>query len=104
MLQYLIDRMKTVDRPMPAYRIIILSTSVVFIIGMIRGENPFKSYLELSASKQVLANTVQELEGKVGYLNREIEKITRSPSYAQKVLRDKYHVLEENESIIFFAD
>ena len=82
----------------------MISTSLVLVVGMIRGENPVKSYLELSESQQILAETVRNLEQNVSELNSEIEKISRSPSYAQKVLRDKYHVLEENESIIFFAD
>jgi cell division protein FtsB len=37
-------------------------------------------------------------------LSEEIRKIKSSPAYARKVLRDKYHVTDANEKIIFFAD
>lgn len=89
---------------MPASRIIIISTAAVLAIGMVRGENPFNRYFKLSESREVLAETVDSLENEISHLSEELEKIQKSPNYAQKVLRDKYHVTEENESIIFFAD
>ena len=89
---------------MPAYRIILLSTSAVLAIGMIRGESPLSNYFELRESQGVLADTVHGLHQEVSTLKEEISKIENSPNYAHRVLRDKYHVTEENESIVFFAD
>lgn len=89
---------------MPAHRIIMISTSLVLAIGMIRGESPFKRYFQLKDSKEVLAETVAGLEKEISLLSSELEKINKSPNYAQRVLRDKYHVTDKNESIVFFAD
>ncbi len=80
------------------------SASIVLAWGSLRGENSLEKYLELSASLDVLESTIQQLRSDVSDLNEEINRIENSPTYAKKVLRDKYHVTEENEVIIFFAD
>jgi cell division protein FtsB len=47
---------------------------------------------------------VDKLKADNQELSEEIRKIKSSPAYARKVLRDKYHVTDANEKIIFFAD
>ncbi|SMF66818.1 septum formation initiator family protein [Pseudobacteriovorax antillogorgiicola] len=89
---------------MPPYRIIILMGALVLTVGMIRGENPISTYWELKDSQQILEETVSGLQHDVRSLEDEIYKIEKSPHYAHKVLRDKYHVTEAGESIVFFAD
>ncbi|MGC5189163.1 septum formation initiator family protein, partial [Escherichia coli] len=61
-------------------------------------------YFEIKKSREVLRQTVASLEQENETLAGEFERIRTSPSYARKVLRDKYHLTEEGEDIIFFAD
>jgi cell division protein FtsB len=78
--------------------------AAVLGIGMVRGESSIYNYFELRESREVLASTVAELEKENTGIAMEINKIKRSSSYARKVLRDKYHVTEKGERIVFFAD
>ena len=73
-------------------------------LGMVRGESTLKDYFELSKSREILKNTVENLKSENSDLSEEIVKLKKSPSYAKKVLRDKYHVTEPNENIIFFTE
>ncbi len=73
-------------------------------IGLFRGSSSIAGYFDLKQSRDALANTVDKIIDENGSLRTEIERIVNSPVYARKVLRDKYHVTEENEDIVFFAD
>lgn len=77
---------------------------VVLAIGMLRGESSVRTYFDLRKSRGVLQETVDGLKAENSTLAEEILRLKRSPSYAKKVLRDKYHVIEEDEDIIFFAE
>jgi len=76
----------------------------VLSVGMVRGESSVFSYLELRKSQLLLEQTVGKLRDENGDLQLEISKIKNSSTYARKVLRDKYHVTEEGERIVFFPD
>lgn len=73
-------------------------------LGVFRGEYSIKRYMSLVESKEVMTETVTRLNQENEDLEHEITKLQNSKGYAQKVLRDKYHILEEDESLIFFAD
>ncbi len=77
---------------------------LVLAVGMVRGESSISSYIELRQSHAVMVETVKGLSNKNIKLINEISKIRKSPKYARKVLRDKYHITEEGERIVFFAD
>ena len=84
---------------------VILGIGVaVLCIGIVRGETSVSSYLELKKSRDVLAEAVGNLDQQNTDLDNEINKIKKSASYAEKILRDKYHVVEEGESIVFFPN
>lgn len=76
----------------------------VLLIGTLRGESSIFDYFKLRKSQDVLEATVDKLKASNEDLSEEIRKIKGSPDYARKVLRDKYHVTDSNEKIIFFAD
>jgi len=76
----------------------------VLTVGMIRGESSLDSFLELRRSRMVMSETVRVLEETNKNLTEEISKIRESPRYARRVLRDKYHVTDEGERIVFFAN
>ena len=76
----------------------------VLLMGTLRGETSIFDYFKLRKSQDVLEATVDKLKSSNEDLTEEIRKIKGSPDYARKVLRDKYHVTETNEKIIFFAD
>lgn len=84
--------------------IITFAASFVLGLGLLRGEKNILAYFELKDSEELLLQTVQKLEQENQKLTHEIDKIRKSPHYARKVLREKYHVTEPGESIIFFAD
>lgn len=85
-------------------RILFLMGMITLGFGIIRGESSIRTYFELKKSRKVLAETVQALKSQNSNIALEIDKIKTSPEYARKVLRDKYHVTDENEKIIFFPD
>ena len=76
----------------------------VLLIGTLRGENSVFDYFKLRRSQDLLETTINGLQTGNESVSEEIRKIRSSPEYARKVLRDKYHMTEANEKIIFFAD
>jgi cell division protein FtsB len=85
-------------------RIVFCLTLIVLTIGTLRGEVSIMDYFKLRKSLNILEGTVEKLKADNQDLSEEIRKIKGSPAYARKVLRDKYHVTDANEKIIFFAD
>lgn len=83
---------------------IILAAAVVLSVGMIRGENTVTAYWDLLKSREILEQAVQGLEKENRQLSSEITKIRTSGEYAKRVLKDKYHLTEPNETILFYAD
>ena len=83
---------------------LFLAAAIVLAFGTVRGESSINSYFELKGSRDVMAQTVADLESQNDELAREIKRIKTSPPYAKKVLRDKYHITEDNEQIVFFGD
>lgn len=76
----------------------------VLLIGTLRGQNSIFDYFKLRRSQGILEGTIDKLKKSNEDLSDEIRKIKSSPAYARKVLRDKYHITDTNEKIIFFAD
>lgn len=83
---------------------LLLSMGMVLLFGTIRGESSIRTYLDLKQSRDILDDTVSQLQRENADLSKEINKIKKSPTYAKKILRDKYHVTEPNEQIIFFGE
>ena len=81
----------------------IFATAVI-TIGIMRGETSIGRYFALAKSKTILQEAVTELETENTNLATEIERIKESKSYARKVLRDKYHVTDDDEKIVYYAD
>ena len=78
--------------------------AVVIFLGMFRGETSIVKYYELKKSQRVLEDAISEIETESSELQLEIKKIRKSSSYARKVLREKYHVLDEGERIVFYGE
>ena len=78
----------------------------LLVIGLrvTRGDSSFSDYYALIHNRQTIEEAVAELRVKNDQLREEIVKIKTSKDYARKILRDKYHVLEDNERIMFFAE
>jgi cell division protein FtsB len=83
---------------------LLVSGTVVLGAGMLRGQSSVDGYFELKRSREVLSETVERLRKENAALSEEILRIKESPSYARKVLRDKYHVTDPDEDIVFFAE
>jgi cell division protein FtsB len=77
---------------------------VVLGVGIFRGEHSLRTYFDLQESRGVLEKTVGNLEKENLEISKEVVKIKSSKNYARKVLRDKYHITDDDEKIIFFAD
>ena len=84
--------------------ILYVWATVAFAVGIFRGETSLNRYLALKDSEVVLTKAVADLETENNKFEDEIFKLKKSKSYARKVLRDKYHVTESDEKIIYFAD
>lgn len=81
-----------------------IATFGVVVLGVTRGETSLSRYRQLKSSRAVLEKTVEALRQENAALTNEIGKLKESPAYARKVLRDKYHVTEPDEDIVFFAE
>lgn len=79
-------------------------TFVVMNIGVFRGPSGISDFLELEKSREILHRAVDNIRLENEEISEEIARIKNSPSYAKKILRDKYHVTEVDEDIIFFAE
>ncbi len=78
--------------------------AVILNLGILRGDSSIESYFELEDSQKILLERVNNLETENASLNHEIMKLKESPVYARKVLRDKYHVTDPDEDIVFFVE
>ncbi len=85
-------------------RLIFCFTLLVLLVSSMRGELSIMDYFKLKRSLSILENSVERLQEENSSIAEEIRKIKSSPAYARKVLRDKYHVTDPDEKIIFFAD
>lgn len=84
---------------------ILLSWGLAVIgLAMFRGESSFDGYWALVKSRDVLHGTVGQIAAENAAIQGEIMKLKESPSYARKVLRDKYHIVDQDENIVFFAE
>lgn len=83
---------------------VLIFGAVVLTTGVLRGEHSISSFFSLQTSKDVLSEAVAKLEKENNDLESEILKLKKSKDYAKKVLRDKYHIKEDDEKVIFFAD
>jgi cell division protein FtsB len=83
---------------------LLIWATVVFTVGMFRGQTSVSKYLALKDSEIVLKKVVATIENDNAVLSKEIHKLKESRDYARKVLRDRYHVTESDEKIIYFAD
>jgi cell division protein FtsB len=87
-----------------ATRLLAWFAIVVLVVGVFRGQSSIGTYFQLKESAAKLQTVVSDLEADNRAMQLEIDRIKSSKSYARKVLRDKYHVLEGDEKIIFFTE
>lgn len=78
--------------------------AAVLIVSTVRGSSGVSSYFDLKESEEKLQATVEGLRDENKQLTLEIERIEKSDSYALKILRDRYHLVQDHERIIFFSD
>jgi len=74
------------------------------ILSTLRGGGELFDYINIQRSLSLLKQNISKLEKKAQNLEHEIFRIKNSREYAKKVLKDRYHLTDENESIMFFAD
>ncbi len=84
--------------------VLLIWATIVFVVAMFRGQSSISRYLSLKDSEIVLSKAVNDIETENLRLENEIRMLKSSKIYARKVLRDKYHVTESDEKIVYFAD
>ncbi|MDE3270082.1 MAG: septum formation initiator family protein [Pseudomonadota bacterium] len=85
-------------------RLLIAFGIIVLLIGVWRGESSLTHSYHLRRSAETLRQHIDQLTIGNKRLAAEIDRLRNSPSYAQKILRDRYHLVEDDEDIVFFAD
>ncbi len=80
----------------------VLGLMVTFF-GVFNGDVSYSNYQELKKSKSILAKAVADLESRSQMFSLEIDKLKKSPAYATRVLKDKYHYRDGDEQLIFYA-
>lgn len=86
------------------FSFLLIFASLVLILGILRGDSSVFSYFDLSRTQKSLELRVDQLAQQNQALSKEIQKIQESSMYAKKILKDKYHKLDDNESLIFLPD
>lgn len=86
------------------YIILSVLTICMLLVGIIQGKISFADYWLLKEKRDLYAQKVKNLEEETQELELEIERVSYSKQYARKILREKYHLLEENEKIFFFSE
>ena len=86
-------------------KILIFALSFLFLYHSFHEVHRYLGYLKLMRSRDTLQKAVTKLEQEKIELSGEISKIKSSKSYAQKVLRDNFHLVnDEKEERIIFSD
>ncbi len=85
-------------------RLLLIFGIVVLGVGIVRGRSSLTDRYRLAHSAAVLRQQLAQLAAENRELADEISKIKNSRSYARRVLRDRYHLTEQGENIVFFAD
>ena len=84
--------------------LIVCSTLAILLLGAVRGEHSWGEHRRLGHSARILQDTVTRLEGEIEILETQMAQIKASPIYARKILRDKFHMTDERERILFFEE
>lgn len=73
-------------------------------IGIVRGSIDTLRYFELKKSLTELQQATYELRNENKNIELEVLNIKTSPQYAKKILKDRFHMTEDNEDLVFMAD
>jgi cell division protein FtsB len=84
--------------------VLYIYATIVISVGVLRGETSFGRYFALTKSRTILEEAVNGLRAQNTRLSEEISRIKESKAYARKVLREKYHVTDDGEKIVYYAD
>ena len=98
------SRFSRIKEPQFAVSVLLVLGVIVLNLGVFRGETSISKFFQLQKSQQILDKTVTNLESENRELADEIMRLKKSKSYARKVLRDKYHVTDSDENIVFFPE
>ena len=84
--------------------ILLIGGLLVLANGFFRGSQSIQTFMDLRQNLNIMDATVTDLQDENEKLQNEIHKLKTSPDYARKVLRDKYHVTDPDERIMFFSE
>jgi cell division protein FtsB len=73
-------------------------------IGIVRGSIDTLRYFELKKSLAELQQATYDLKNDNKNIELEVLNIKTSPQYAKKILKDRFHMTEDNEELVFMAD
>jgi cell division protein FtsB len=90
--------------PLFVARMLVVFFLCVVLNGIIRGTHSVSGFFDLKKSHDLIEQTVEALKSENEGLETEISRILNSKDYANKVLRDKYHIIDKDEELIFFDD
>lgn len=73
----------------------------VFLLGITRGNNNALVYYQLKSKKHDLENRISEISQNNETISLDIQRIKEFPQYARRLLKDKFHLTEEGEKLVF---
>lgn len=83
---------------------LIVVFTVALFSGIYQNKEAYKEYRKLKNAEIHLQNKVDSLNNQIETMQSEIDNIRSSAVYAKKILKDKYHVTDDDETIIFFDE
>lgn len=84
--------------------IILMYGSFIILNGIFRGKTGFRDYKILKNKYKTSIKFYDQLIYENSKLAKKIENVKKFKNYAKKILRDKYNVLEKDQSIVFIED
>lgn len=85
-------------RCLTIYFLVVVANSIA------QGNHSIGGFFDLKRSHDLIEQTVEGIKLENEQIDTELTRISSSSDYANKVLRDKYHLIEEDEELIFFDD
>ncbi len=79
-----------------------LAINGILLYSLIWGSQGLHSYQNLKEQHQVLEERIQELDAKNVALSREIRLLQSDEKYQEKVIRDRFNFVKDNEVLYVF--
>ena len=84
--------------------VLSLAINLILVYSLIWGGQGLNAYRNLKEQHKLLQTRIQELDAKNLALSREIRLLQTDPKYQEKVIRNRFNFVKDNEILYIFPD